>query len=403
MRAIANEAFERMLQCDVTQSPSLRHADECALLEHDAVELHSIFRRKQVIIPRSYHDSSDSLVFSIVTVDSVADLAAVAPPIAMLNSHWIALIPWSWEQAALSREWMSSFHAVWMLSEANHRMAVEAAYDKLVELSSGASQSSGLAAVERRRRLEASGDKGPAPAFEPPIKSATKDTPQERLPWDDWLQLSTQTQLATLIGFAILSIALHKIVCWALDAAEARLKSATDTATELENMQIKVAGEMEAAQMAVASEAGAAAAGSPTGVTGPMASSPTNSTSSSAMLTSVGAVATSPHHHEPGTSPSKVAEAKVAVRQTYLLAAGITATVLLFLTFVNVVFDRWRWFPLLSKNKEVGTDVFWAFTSAALLLACYLGVAVNEKDADTLMGVRQTEEAKGWMMMFFLV
>ena len=114
--------------------------------------------------------------------------------------------------------------------------------------------------------------------------------------------------------------------------------------------------------------------------------------------------------HQPSSASAGDASAPVAAtpsiasaQRAALLKAVYIALPLLFIVGMNYALDISKVWPQLTKSREVGTDVFWALTLLLVLLASSFTMAGNDKDGETLMCVRQTEEAKGWMMFLFLV
>ena len=117
----------------------------------------------------------------------------------------------------------------------------------------------------------------------------------------------------------------------------------------------------------------------------------------------------SPVNGKPATPIAKPADGSEAVapassaRRAELTKAVCIAIPLLFIVGLNYVIDVEQVLPHLTKNREVGADVFWALTLLLALGASYFTMVSSDKDGETLMCVRQTEEAKGWMMFLFLV
>lgn len=353
-RAALNAAFRRLLRCDAGPLDSLGDlaaVEQCALIDFDEAPLHAVFRRRRL--------ASSALVVSLDTVDSAA--AAVAALGDASGEQTLALVPSAW------------------LPELA-RVAAPSAGQELLALPEDAGEAAQLVweALQRSeqaaRRLLPQGGQAPANGL---LGSGSKSAPAAPPTWAWWLELSTRTQLLALFAFAGGAILLHSFVQRLLDGADAALKAATESEAQLATAQVK---EAEARAAAATQKPQEVEAGGEEGGKG-------------AAAMEVPEVA----------DVASLARARRSVQAAWIRSASIVTVFLLGLCLVDVVFDRWRLFPLLGKNREVGTDVFWAMVMAALFLASYIGVACNEKDAGVLMGVRQTEEAKGWMMMFFLV
>ena len=380
-RTAVNDALHRLLRCEDSAALSVQQAEQCSMIEFDTVDLHAIFKKRIIRLHNVFESSSAETVLTLASVESTTELLRVTADAKVDKTNVICVLPSEWKQElhkSFSNEQLPFGH-VWDLSdEASQRLDTSLA--SLIEETS-------------RAQFQAPSAAGRLLQVEPPIASAKPSEPQK--PWAAWLRLSNRSQMTALIVFAVAAIILHKLVWWALDDAEAKLKAATDAVAALEAAALKAATDVSSPatakggeEVAASGGAGAIAEGQP---------------STGVLLSGGAAMPVSGATMSGGPSTAQLTSARAAVKRAYVITGAITLAALLFLTLVNVTFDRWKLFPLLSKNREIGTDMFWAFISAALLIGCYLGVCVSERDSDVLMGVKQTEEAKGWMMMCFLV
>jgi hypothetical protein len=403
-RVLLNGALGDLLRCgDSATRLSPAATEQCDLIAFDEPHLHGVFRRRRVLLERGGNDGDDAAaaVVTLSTADSAADVAA---EVAARGDGAVAVVPTGWEadvRAAAPGARVWGFTDVAASKDALRSRLQQAlvAGDEEDEEAHG-------------RRLAAGGKAAKAAAaaaaeVEPPVKSAQRAAPPAPpAPWAAWLTVAPRTQLLVLVLFALAAIGLQRATCLVLDGAEAALKAATDARTEAEAAEAKAAT-VAAASAAASSSAASAASASSESAGGAGAGAAAEAAAplqgGVAVITSGGAALAPSAPAAAPLSPGGLARLRANVRAAWVRTATITLGALLFLTLVNVVFDRWRLFPQLGKNKEVGTDVFWAFMAAAALLSTYLGVVVSDKDGDVLMGVRQTEEAKGWMMMCFLV
>ena len=439
-RVALNGALRGALGCDGggAEQPTLsaQAAEQCALTDFDTPALHGVFRQRRVLHDWVEGGAHAASVTTLVTADTPAALRAVA---AQLRSQRdagevVALVPAAW--AADDGGVRGAVDRVWTLPD-SPVAAVAHARAQLATLT--AEVAGDDAAAEAARRLAGGGGKPAAGggAKKQKAAAAAGGAPSTTtadgggggggaLPpsWAAWLALSPRTQLAALVALALAAIALHKAAWHVLDECEKRLAGATGAAGALELRAQQAAADAASAakQAAALADAEASAGGGGAGNVPAAASAATAdevvisdssplmspgggvSARATAGASAAAAAAAAAATQEPG-APSAPERAKAAaeLRAAWLRTAVVTGGLLAFLTLVNVVCDRWRWFPLLTKQREVGTDVFWAFMAAACLVACYLGVGVSERDGEVLMGVRQTEEAKGWMMLGFLV
>ena len=149
----------------------------------------------------------------------------------------------------------------------------------------------------------------------------------------------------------------------------------------------------------------------------PVAAAAENGESSSLLGGPLHASAASPLPAAPSSLPSAGAsvsavtalgepetEAQASARQRAMVHRLVwTVLPLAVVVGVNVALDRWKLLPLLDKLRGEGTDMFWALGLIAGVLALFFSVRSVERDGEALMCMKQTEEAKGWMMFLFLV
>ena len=219
-----------------------------------------------------------------------------------------------------------------------------------------------------------------------PADDAAATPPRD--PWASWLGLSVQTRIAGALALAAAAIGLVYLNFATLsdEIVSGSGHSAASAAT---------ASAAHKPADAHVSEAGTAQP-TPNTVEGGSAVAPRDTV---IVATAGGATIVNTIPSVEQALPMDTAE------QSNLLFRRLVWTLapLAVIVIVNLVCDRLRYFPIVAKMRESGTDMFWSLALLTGVLVVFFTLRSQEKDADALMAIKQTDEAKGWMMFLFLI